>query len=249
MSHCTHRLDDGAPISLCGAALSHVNENAGNINGEPIGGTIGKHPFGQGTDSTGRLSRRPTIRAGDQKKAEDQCCGRSEAQIHNRSRSPDERSILSTALSLPADFNKIGNQMRDSHPDRNHAHILYALRQLLRELVRRETQHDSENNKDPNPEGNIQAAKPEKKALHIPAGTHYLLFQRGKLDPLLDCCQSFPVNHDPAVMLHPLPESHVNGQDTHERDEFHRTFSFRLFILASKAAGCEASKNLSCNLR
>ena len=120
-----------------------------------------------------------------------------------------EDSVPSTTSLLPADFNEIGDQMRDSHTHWNHAHVLYALRQLFRELVRREAQHDTEDNIDPNPNSNIEAAKPEKEALHIPTGALDLLFQRGKFNPFLDCCQTFPVNHDPAVVLHPLPESHV----------------------------------------
>jgi hypothetical protein len=140
---------------------------------------------------------------------------------------------VSPALPLPADFNEIGNQMRYSHPDRNHARVLYALRQLFRELVRREAQHNTEDNKGSDPDSNIQASKPEEKALHIPTGTLDLLLQRGELYTLLDRGQSFPVNHDAAVMLHPLPESHVTGQDTYKRYEFHRMFSFHLFILAS----------------
>jgi hypothetical protein len=132
--------------------------------------------------------------------------------------------------------------MCDSHADWNHAHVLYALRQLFRELVRRETHHDAEDKVDSNSNSNIEAAKPEKKALHIPTGALDLLFQWGKFNPFLDCRQTFPMNHPSAVVLHPLPESHVTGQDTYKRHEFHRMFSFHLFILAGKAAGCNTRR-------
>ena len=106
--------------------------------------------------------------------------------------------------------------MCDSHADWNHAHVLDARRQVFRELVRGEAHHYTEKNEHANPERNIQAAKPEKKALHIPTGALDLLLQRGKVNPLLNRCQPFPVDHDPTVMLHPLPKCHVTGQNPYE---------------------------------
>jgi hypothetical protein len=122
---------------------------------------------------------------------------------------------------------------------------LNALRQLCRELVWSwsEAHHNTEKNEYSNPNGDVQATQPEKKPLHIPTGAPDFLFQRGQLNPLLDGCQAFPMDHHSARMLHPLAESHVTSQNPYESNEFHRSFSFPLFILAGKAAGCATHKN------
>ena len=69
----------------------------------------------------------------------------------------------------------------------------------------------------------------------------------GKFNPFLDRRQTFPVNHDPAVMLHPLPESHVTGQDTYKRHEFHRMFSFRPVYTRGQSRRLQHTQNFCCN--